>query len=373
MPYTLEIPDYGSLSNEQRRAVNQEGAIRLAGGPGTGKSLVSLWRALDDSSGNRVLILTYTLSLEFYFRKMLVSAKSRGSKKDIKIQRSQKTAWNEQTMLSGHWNEIILDEAQDMKEGEIELFKRRAERVSFGADYRQQLYPGKGASEDFLVGQLPVTRKFELKRNYRSTQQILIAVRAFFPDRSLPGDVIQKSSVGALVQLRLCDRKDEVDASAAILKEILGVSRGNIAILVPSENKVEEVYGAVNDLLKGDTTKYSSRDGLDSLGDMGRVHVCTYKSSKGLEWDVVILPFFGGRDWWIENTAMGLNDHYVAMTRAKIQLWLVSPNSSDQTILNSAYGQKEKGPATGNGRIRVPSPPQFNPGNQAASDDDLPF
>lgn len=368
MPYTLEIPPFGALSPEQARAVTHSGAIRLAGGPGTGKSLVSLWRALDETSGEKVLILTYTLSLEFYFRKMLASARKKGETKNIRIQRSQKTAYNQETMLNGHWDEIILDEAQDMKLSHVELFKRHADRVSFGADYRQQLYPEKGISEGMLTQTIDVSRKFELSRNYRSTKQILKAVRAFFPDRSLPADVIEKSKTGPTVELRLCDKWDEVNVAHSVLREIVSVSPGNIAILVPSENKVDEVYNSVKDVLNGDVTKYSSRDNLDELSEMGRVHVCTYKSSKGLEWDVVILPYFGGRDWWIQSDLLDVNDHYVAMTRAKIQLWLLSDNYRDQSIIDRAYGQeKPEGRSIGGTGFQGPT------SIGTTTEDDLPF
>ena len=70
---------------------------------------------------------------------------------------------------------------------------------------------------------------------------------------------------------------------------------------------------------------------------MGRIHICTYKSSKGLEWDVVILPYFGGRDYWIENTQIQVNDHYVAMTRARNSLILISDNERDNKTLQDAY------------------------------------
>ena len=337
MPYHLEIPDFGSLSSEQRRAVRHDGSIRLKGGPGTGKSLVSLWRALGEASGENVLILTYTLSLEFYFNKMLESARSKGNSKNIKIKRSQLSYYHASTMLSSHFDEIILDEAQDMKPEEISLFAQTAKRVSFGADYRQQLYPDKAASEQTLIDTLPVSRTFEMNRNYRSTQQILKAVRAFFPERSIPAEVIAGSSVGAPAQVYVCNHREEASATFSLLKEIILKTDGNIGVLVPSERKVQEVFETIQDSLPNDTTEYRSSTAGSSLNNMGRVHVSTYKSSKGLEWDVVILPYFGGRDWWISNTQVDLNDHYVAMRRAKNQLWLVSSNQGDKNILNSAY------------------------------------
>ena len=337
MPYHIEVPDFGSLSTEQRRAVRHGGAIRLKGGPGTGKSLVSLWRALSDASGKTVLILTYTKSLEFYFRAMLQSARRGGNSKNIRIQRSQKSAFNSSTMLSDFFDEIILDEAQDMTENQLRLFAQKAHRVSFGADYRQQLYPDKGAKEELLCEILQVSRTFELNKNYRSTKQILKAVRAFFPTRGIPPEAIERSRDGATVKYRHTDFREEAKTACSVLREFIGKTEGNIGILVPSESKVEEVYETVSSINPGETTKYKSSDPHSSLDNMGRIHICTYKSSKGLEWDVVILPYFGGRDYWIENTQIQVNDHYVAMTRARNSLILISDNERDNKTLQDAY------------------------------------
>ena len=358
MPYHLEIPDFGSLSSDQRRAVRQEGAIRLKGGPGTGKSLVSLWRALNNSSGDNVLILTYTLSLEFYFKKMLESARRNGNSKNIRLQRSQKSFYNASTMLSQRFDEIILDEAQDMTEDELRLFSQKANRVSFGADYRQQLYPGKGADEQLLQSLLPVDRTYELTRNYRSTKQILKAVRAFFPNRGIPPEALERSKDGAVVQFRHTDFRNEVGTAKEVLTEWIGKSDGNIGVLVPSEKKVREMYDGVASVLSGDTSMYISSDSRGSLDNMGRVHVCTYKSSKGLEWDVVILPYFGNRDWLMSNTRVELNDHYVAMTRAKNQLIIISGDFDDKSKLDDAY---------------APAKRYTPPSSAPADDDDLPF
>jgi superfamily I DNA/RNA helicase len=335
MPYTVEIPDFGSLSTEQRRAVQHAGSTRLKGGPGTGKSLVSLWRALNSSAGESVLVLTYTLSLEFYFNEMLKRAAEKGFKKNVKVQRSQKAFFNQYTMLAGRWDELVLDEAQDMTEEQLRLFKQKAGRISYGADYNQQLYPDKAASKDVLEEILTVTREFTLRRTYRSTRQILLAVRAFFPDRALSADALQLARPGQPVKFEFADRYDLFDKTKEVLRKTLDENPGNVAVLVPSEPKVDDMFDEVKQVLPSDTTYYRSGKDVDRIDEMGRVHVGTYKSSKGLEWDVVILPFWGGRDWFMDNTRVGENDHYVAMTRAKGQLCIISDDKYDETILKN--------------------------------------
>ena len=280
-------------------------------------------------------MLTYTLSLEFYFKEMLKRAAEKGFKKNVKVQRSQKSFYNQNSMLAGRWDELVLDEAQDMTEEQLRLFKQKAGRISYGADYKQQLYPDQAASQDDLEEILTVTREFTLRRTYRSTRQILLAVRAFFPDRGLSADALQLARPGQPVKFAFADRYDVFDKTKEILRKTLEENSGNVAVLVPSESKVDDMIDEVKQVLPSDTTYYRSGKGVDRIDEMGRVHVCTYKSSKGLEWDVVILPFWGGRDWFMDNTRVGENDHYVAMTRGKGQLWIISDDEYDETILSN--------------------------------------
>ena len=340
MPYTISIPPFGDLSLEQTRACRHNGNVRLKGGPGTGKSLVSLWRALNSASGERVLILTYTLSLEFYFRQMLKSAQEFGSTKSISIQRSQKTFYNKTWMLQGFYDEIVLDEAQDMEPTHIKTFLEKTNRITFGADFRQQLYPKKGIQENTLLSLIPDAAEFQMQKNYRSTQQILKAVRVFLPEQAIDPQVIAQSSIGAAVELQVAQYNLESSKAFEILQSILPKTNGNIGVLAPNVDAVMELYTALKNLLPQDTTYYTSSTGLDNLSHMGRLHICTYKSSKGLEWDTIILPYFGNRQNLIQGDGpVGLNDHYVAMTRAKNLLILISTKYEDLNLLNASNNQ----------------------------------
>ena len=68
MPYYFRLPLVTDLTIEQQAVLNETQAVAVFGGPGTGKSVVSLWRHIrNHSTGRRnSLLLTYTVSLASY-------------------------------------------------------------------------------------------------------------------------------------------------------------------------------------------------------------------------------------------------------------------------------------------------------------------
>jgi superfamily I DNA/RNA helicase len=102
----------------------------------------------------------------------------------------------------------------------------------------------------------------------------------------------------------------------------------NIAILVPFAAQVRSYYDLIKEELGDETeiTKYENeQEGFDGLGG---VHVTTFKSSKGTEFDTVIIPDFDSYSWTLANrpNVVTENDYYVAFTRAKTNLFLICRN-----------------------------------------------
>ena len=59
--------------------------------------------------------------------------------------------------------------------------------------------------------------------------------------------------------------------------------------------------------------------------DIDNVHITTFKSAKGLEFDTVIIPDFGSMDYLISRfDVIEWKDFYVAVTRARTNLYLFS-------------------------------------------------
>ena len=66
---------------------------------------------------------------------------------------------------------------------------------------------------------------------------------------------------------------------------------------------------------------------MEEFKSLERIHITTYKSAKGLEFDTVIIPNFDSYNWFINNADnFSENDFYVALTRAKLNLFLLCKN-----------------------------------------------
>jgi superfamily I DNA/RNA helicase len=68
---------------------------------------------------------------------------------------------------------------------------------------------------------------------------------------------------------------------------------------------------------------------MDEIDHIGNVHLATFKSSKGLEFDTVIIPDFDSLNWYLgAQNNISEKDYYVALTRAKINLYLPCKKAS---------------------------------------------
>ena len=142
MPYFFELPDITQLTTPQQAVLNHPGSVSVYGGPGTGKSITSLWRHIRnyDTGAKKSLLLTYTMSLVAY-----LSGAARTISDDA-ADNIHKTVWWLQHEAK-NFEEIIIDEAQDLPPGTYDQIKNYAVPVShFKHQYRRckwcTCYPG---------------------------------------------------------------------------------------------------------------------------------------------------------------------------------------------------------------------------------------
>ncbi|MCD8177677.1 MAG: hypothetical protein LUE98_09695 [Tannerellaceae bacterium] len=108
--YYFRLPRYEELSRSQRDAVKDNNPIALSGGPGTGKSCVSLWRHIlnhrREGSPIRSQLLTFTTSLALYLKDCCRKESAIAARY---VESSKK--WIQNPRICP---EIIHDEAQDL-------------------------------------------------------------------------------------------------------------------------------------------------------------------------------------------------------------------------------------------------------------------
>jgi superfamily I DNA/RNA helicase len=166
-------------------------------------------------------------------------------------------------------------------------------------------------------------------------------VRALFPNKIIPqstlNNLIQEGRRGNKPIL-LVSNNDAAKQTKAII-DIINQFKSdthNIAVLVTLPRHVDTYYNIISQAgIK--CSRYATGDG--EIETIENVHITTFKSSKGTEFDTVIIPDFGNM---LTNIAqlnvIDENDYYVGITRAKRNLYLIS--NSTPAFLERSEQQK---------------------------------
>jgi len=229
------------------------------------------------------------------------------------------------------YKHIIVDEGQDFSP---EMIRSLATAIpedgslSFFGDVAQQIY---GQRMSWRSSGLNIPQQWFFKENYRNTKQIsqlglAISRMPFFID--IP-DLVEPTSPradGALPTLAKC--ADETQQVELAVKAARNVSKTQSVALLVKNREQEKVFRAK---LGSDATRLH-RD-LTRWNDGPGIYHGTYHSAKGLEFDMVILPFLDSenlpdKDYIASHGEDDALTHdgrllYVAVTRAKANLVLI--------------------------------------------------
>ena len=327
MAYYFNLPIITDLTIEQQMAIDETESLALSGGPGTGKSVACLWRHIDNylTGSKRSLLLTYTKTLEHYLK---LSASSENEESAKNIDRVYRWLYNNPTS----YDEIIIDEAQDVSIEKIQQIKNFSDNISFGADDGQSVYT-KGCTYKELTDLFPQNEEYAMNMNFRNSKEILYFIRSVFPNILIPQNIIDSATESGLKPRMIItgwDNHNEVEQIISIINNFAGDTH-NIGILVPSKNAVIKYYDLIKNELDDDKECSKYYSGMSEFEGISGIHITTFKSSKGIEFDTVIIPNFDSFDWMIDNTDnITEKDYYVAITRTKRNLFLICKNHTDK-------------------------------------------
>ncbi len=214
----------------------------------------------------------------------------------------------------------FIDEVQDFREVEVLLMGMvvtdKYNQITLSGDRRQQLQTT--GSDDFrnlfpFVPRSNRNRPVFLDRNFRQREALQVLSAGI---RSMQGESKNEEAKSAAV---LHTFKTERGMAQFILERVLTVDPyATVAIILPSEPEARKWYNLLHD----DLSAYhrppllSHRDDLTRRND---IHFMEVRETKGLEFDVVIIPDVG---LFNLKGAIGCNQLYVGVSRPRHALLL---------------------------------------------------
>ena len=289
----------------------------VSGSAGSGKSVLALIKAkrIQEEVGDDYQIIVYTKSLCHYMNSGRI---------ELGLTKPFYYHWNwcsnKRCPKSDY---VIVDEIQDFTIEEIKEFISSANKnFFFFGDTAQSIYEKfKNCIPVDKIGTTVLSartaKKFELYYNYRLP--IPVARFVQYVGYELPPLVEDKylsKETSKPVILRCDTRQKQHEA----IKRIIETNNlDDVAILLPKGKIAEEVYSALSGLGLNCQIR---KDGFDFESSSPKI--MTYHSSKGLQFETVIIPYAEdfGRTFGSDRKAL-----YVAMTRTYRNLYVLYSGS----------------------------------------------
>ena len=353
----MRIPSYDDLSPEQDEAINLEldGNYLVSGPPGTGKTVIALYRAKllsDLKKPVRLLMFSNLLSqytkafIRQYKLESVVSTYhawvSEFYQENYRRRPPEVERWRHdwpQIMDNVATNPppadslayLIVDEGQDLPRDFYPVAGHIARNLTVFADENQCLFEHNCSLHDIAVGVGKSGPDAVLARNYRNTREIA-ALAATFHTGMSTGIAKLPTRRGELPIVK------GFTSLAKTIDFISAYERNNsdldIGVLVPWNRMRERFVHRFQGKTKNPVQTYDSKaEGADRLLDFDKrgIKVITYHSSKGLEFDTVFLPEFQCHDRDLTNPELRMQ-LYVMLSRARDSLYITYSGEAPRSL-----------------------------------------
>lgn len=319
----------------------------VKGFAGSGKSilLVHVARKILALKPNaKIALIVYTQSLVEMFKKAL-----RELTPPVNI--PVMTFYSFMTSSSSY-EYILCDEVQDLTPRVLSRMYDRSAHVVVAGDSNQSIFPEdpKWREKTVDVSQIPSLihgGDFELTIVERLTESIMKAVKSFLR-LNIFGTRVNLNKVDTKISLCKANSND-AEISFIIQNSSLVIQRGyTAAILIPTQKGIVEFvnkalasqgkptwnsqtneygrvdFGAMNSHLSscGLKMQYVGNGYGQFRSNPDYVVLMTYHSAKGLDFDYVYIPFCSDYLWISYNEALSKTLFMVAMTRARMNLYI---------------------------------------------------
>ena len=250
------------------------------------------------------------------------------------------------------YQSVFVDEVQDFTEQQVFLMAEQAQpayrAVTVVGDIAQKLHNGSTIDIAACFPEQPI-EQVQLTENMRQLRAPALAwfsacFRAFLQDGLedfVPTALLAKQLQEQAEQLHgpVLERADDAAQRADLVMEHLQevAHHQTAAVLLPDAASADALYAACKDRLASHMIDAE----LSTKIDLSRRHVrhfTTVANAKGLEFDVVIVPAL---ERYRMNDTRDINHLYVALTRARRKLVLISDQSRAESPFDDVWRHYE--------------------------------
>ena len=359
---TYKLPELHELTEEQLRVnrLPKNGQFLVVGGPGTGKSVVALLRAMK-FAGDDYLFLTFNHVLSHSSRQLLTEGELKANtatswfyktyydkyghyvpeKEDRIPDYSRIADQYQKENIAEHGVKLIVDEAQDMETGYYEcLMELGYTNFFLLADQNQQITNQHSTRQELtdLLG-LDITDVIELTTNHRNSTPIARLAGHFYTDSSSPPPELPERPSLDTPTLYEYGRVDS--CVELILREADKDDTRLIGVIVPSDAKRGDYVKKLRQMdIRRDNPKplvstyaKGNNPAVNIDFSLGGIVVLNDKSVKGIEFDTVFVITDGLK---IFNNDQDLIKKrlYVMCSRAREKLVILKSASLPSNVID---------------------------------------
>ena len=335
-----------NLTRIQQRAVDSQEPIFLSGVPGTGKTVVSIKRLQNAAAlKKKAIIFTYGKLLKKTIEEKLGNdtsmpvdnihnwmwkAQGSGQRRYFEEMTTDQNIVNTTTLLKSNglkYDEILVDEGQDLSLNTYKILKEITPSLSISADNAQQINNREEATdEENILNLFPELKRFEMDEIFRSAYELYRFAIQFVPNNARANDTnllerLKQKNSGADKPYLFLEK--DLNSIYKSVKDIIDENpTDNIGILFEKVVHVNEFTAYLSK--DYEVSPYHNQEVIPS--ELKNIIITTFKSSKGIEFDIVIIPYFPERAQNIPE------EYYVGATRAKNQVHILSINEMPQIM-----------------------------------------
>ncbi|HAY50973.1 MAG TPA: hypothetical protein DCY30_03010 [Acidimicrobiaceae bacterium] len=374
----MDLPSYDDLDESQDAVLflPLEGNWLITGPPGTGKSVMSLFRLQRmNNQGNQTELLVYNRMLRrwlgnaveylniggkafTYHAWFLAFWKKCGFEEGVphkegnrynydfkEIKKRIDQELGEESIKKVSTPFLIVDEGQDLPPDLYFVAALISRHLTIFADENQSIKNTDKSTIDDIRMNAMITEEFKLSRNYRNSKQIAELARELFPgsEDELP-DLPKRE--GEEPQIQIFDRPNSKAGVSAqqdrIITEAINNSGDRIGIFLPRVGMVERWGEKLEQELSPKGIKvytYYSKLPNEEKENINftepGVFIAHWRNAKGLEFDTVFCPQMQNKGWPDpSNSGEGKHIYYVLVSRARTKLYFQYYGDETPTVFN---------------------------------------